>query len=167
LLTFLVCLPGYRLFTLLFFSTYAVTLSGRWSPRLPGRSPFKACFSYFLVGSPGYHFVHPLSTRNILLWAFSLFSKFLLSSNLCSSDFWALGCLIYQMLVGVSPFKAASEYLCFQRILQRTIAWPSDLPPAAWDVIDRLLVRQSSLVPSRLVCFILACSLLCDAGKQI
>ncbi|GAQ81900.1 3-phosphoinositide-dependent protein kinase [Klebsormidium nitens] len=56
-----------------------------------------------------------------------------------STDYWALGCLIFQMLTGVSTFKAASEYLCFQRILQRDIVWPPDMPNAAMDLIDGLL----------------------------
>ncbi|PNH12055.1 Polyubiquitin-A [Tetrabaena socialis] len=42
------------------------------------------------------------------------------------ADLWALGCLIYQMIVGRPPFKAASEYLTFQRVIDRDFAYPGD-----------------------------------------
>lgn len=34
-----------------------------------------------------------------------------------AADLWALGCIIHQMVAGQPPFKAASEYLTFERIL--------------------------------------------------
>ena len=57
-------------------------------------------------------------------------------------DLWALGCIIYQMLVGKAPFKAASEYLTFQLIADASYSFPAHpaLPPAAEDIIRRLLV---------------------------
>ena len=55
------------------------------------------------------------------------------------ADLWALGCIIYQMLVGKAPFRAASEYLTFERIASGKMRVPSDVPAAAADVIKRLL----------------------------
>ena len=55
------------------------------------------------------------------------------------ADLWALGCIIYQMLVGKAPFRAASEYLTFERIASGKMRVPSDVAPAAADVIKRLL----------------------------
>ena len=55
------------------------------------------------------------------------------------ADLWALGCLIYQMLVGKSPFRAASEYLTFQRISDLDLCIPEDLCSDAADAIKGLL----------------------------
>ncbi|KAM6584314.1 hypothetical protein CsatB_011316 [Cannabis sativa] len=61
------------------------------------------------------------------------------------NDLWALGCTLYQMLSGTSPFKDASEWLIFQRIIARDIRFPDIFSEEAKDLIDRLL----DLDPSR------------------
>ncbi|KAM1019679.1 hypothetical protein ACFX2J_040879 [Malus domestica] len=61
------------------------------------------------------------------------------------NDLWALGCTLYQMLSGTSPFKDASEWLIFQRIIARDIRFPNYFSEEAKDLIDRLL----DLDPSR------------------
>lgn len=55
---------------------------------------------------------------------------------------WALGCTLYQMLSGTSPFKDASEWLIFQRIIARDIRFPDYFSDEARDIIDRLLVSH-------------------------
>ncbi|XP_050210061.1 3-phosphoinositide-dependent protein kinase 2 [Mercurialis annua] len=55
------------------------------------------------------------------------------------NDLWALGCTLYQMLSGTSPFKDASEWLIFQRIIARDIRFPNYFSEEARDLIDRLL----------------------------
>ncbi|ESQ40363.1 hypothetical protein EUTSA_v10013385mg [Eutrema salsugineum] len=63
------------------------------------------------------------------------------------NDLWALGCTLYQMLSGSSPFKDASEWLIFQRIIARDIKFPDHFSEAARDLIDRLLDTDPSQRP--------------------
>merc|ERR1740115_223865 len=44
-------------------------------------------------------------------------------------DLWALGIIIYQMLVGQVPFHSKSNYLTFKQTLKRHIEWPAELDP--------------------------------------
>ncbi|CAM8930090.1 unnamed protein product [Rhodiola kirilowii] len=55
------------------------------------------------------------------------------------NDLWALGCTLYQMLSGTTPFKDSSEWRMFQRILTRDFRVPNHLSEEAKDLIDRLL----------------------------
>ncbi|CAI0442489.1 unnamed protein product [Linum tenue] len=55
------------------------------------------------------------------------------------NDLWALGCTLYQMLSGTSPFRDASEWLIFQRIIARDVRFPDHFSKEARDLIDRLL----------------------------
>uniref|UniRef100_H2YFH2 3-phosphoinositide-dependent protein kinase 1 n=1 Tax=Ciona savignyi TaxID=51511 RepID=H2YFH2_CIOSA len=56
-----------------------------------------------------------------------------------SSDLWALGCIVYQMLTGQFPFKAPNEYLIFQQIVNCKYEFPEDFDPNARDLISSLL----------------------------
>lgn len=55
------------------------------------------------------------------------------------NDLWALGCTLFQMLSGSSPFKDASEWLIFQRIIARDVKFPDYFSDHARDLIDKLL----------------------------
>ncbi|KAK6144701.1 hypothetical protein DH2020_021521 [Rehmannia glutinosa] len=63
------------------------------------------------------------------------------------NDLWALGCTLYQMLSGTSPFKDASEWLIFQRIIARDIRFPNYFSAEARDLIDQLLDIDPSRRP--------------------
>lgn len=58
-----------------------------------------------------------------------------------ASDLWALGCIIYKMLVGEVPFQGPNDYQTFQMILERKLTFPENIPLStkAKDLIDKLL----------------------------
>ncbi|XP_014290824.1 3-phosphoinositide-dependent protein kinase 1 isoform X2 [Halyomorpha halys] len=57
-----------------------------------------------------------------------------------ASDLWALGCIIYQMISGLPPFRARHEYAIFQKILKLEYEFPEEFDPQAQDLVQKLLV---------------------------
>jgi serine/threonine protein kinase len=86
---------------------------------------------------------HPASLRIELSGDMTITLHICAYKPLCSldrNDLWALGCTLYQMLSGSSPFKDASEWLIFQRIIARDLKFPEYFSDEARDLIDKLLV---------------------------
>jgi 3-phosphoinositide dependent protein kinase-1 len=59
-------------------------------------------------------------------------------------DLWAVGCMIYQIFTGVSPFRGATEYLTFELIMghcrqTKPLEFPSSITKDAADLIEKLL----------------------------
>jgi serine/threonine-protein kinase RIM15 len=59
------------------------------------------------------------------------------------SDWWSVGCILFEVLYGFAPFQADSPEEVFQNILARKIAWPpeDDCPvsPEAMDLMNKLM----------------------------
>ncbi|KAK3366882.1 hypothetical protein B0T24DRAFT_370913 [Lasiosphaeria ovina] len=60
-----------------------------------------------------------------------------------TSDWWSVGCIMYEFLYGFPPFHANSAEQVFENILARRIYWPDvseeDVSKEAKDLINRLL----------------------------
>lgn len=59
-------------------------------------------------------------------------------------DLWALGCMVYQMLSGISPFRGGTEYLTFENIMghckgTQPLTFPPVIDETAQDLILKLL----------------------------
>ena len=57
-------------------------------------------------------------------------------------DWWAFGCLLYEFLVGLTPFYENDPILIFKRILKGDVKFPSNFPPSAKSLIKHLLERD-------------------------
>ncbi|XP_016898545.1 serine/threonine-protein kinase N2-like isoform X2 [Cynoglossus semilaevis] len=57
-------------------------------------------------------------------------------------DWWGMGVLIYEMLVGESPFPGEDEEEVFDSIVNDDVQYPTSLPPNAVAIIQKLLKRN-------------------------
>ena len=70
-----------------------------------------------------------------------------------SSDWWSLGCILFEFLYGYTPFHAESPDKVFKNILEGAIDWPTlseeedykFCPPDAKDLIKRLLTLDPTV----------------------
>lgn len=62
-----------------------------------------------------------------------------------SVDYWALGCLIYELLIGNTPFQDAEQPRIFEKIVSGNLIFPDGFDPIAKDLITRLLHPNPAL----------------------
>ncbi|KAJ5157853.1 uncharacterized protein N7482_008953 [Penicillium canariense] len=59
------------------------------------------------------------------------------------SDWWSLGCIMFEFIFGYPPFNAPTPDEVFENILQRNINWPDDpqeyTSPESLDLMNRLM----------------------------
>ena len=58
-------------------------------------------------------------------------------------DWWALGVLFFEMLVGVPPFYSQHQREMYQKILSASVLYPTSVSPSAKAVIAGLLNRDA------------------------
>jgi 3-phosphoinositide dependent protein kinase-1 len=59
-----------------------------------------------------------------------------------SSDLWAVGCIIYQMIAGRFAFQGLSDYLTWQKVKALDYSFPNGFDPQAKDLVQKLLIRN-------------------------
>lgn len=62
-----------------------------------------------------------------------------------ASDLWALGCIVYQMVAGLPPFRSRSEYMIFQKILKLEYEIPDGFCELARSLVSQLLVLEPGM----------------------
>ena len=53
------------------------------------------------------------------------------------TDYWAVGCIIYEMLCGSSPFK--DDGGAFKNVMERSFKIPVGMDPVARDLVEKLI----------------------------
>nr|BAK64411.1 phosphoinositide-dependent protein kinase-1 [Haemaphysalis longicornis] len=83
-----------------------------------------------------------LNGHNSFVGTAQYVSPEMLSDKSCSpsTDLWALGCIIYQMISGLPPFRASNEYLTFQKILKLKYEFPDGFNSVVRHLVENLLV---------------------------
>ncbi|PON60717.1 cGMP-dependent kinase [Trema orientale] len=62
-----------------------------------------------------------------------------------TADWWSVGVILFELIVGIPPFNAEHPQTIFDNILNRKIPWPrvpEEMSPEAQDLIDRLLTED-------------------------
>ncbi|TYK20724.1 putative serine/threonine protein kinase IRE [Cucumis melo var. makuwa] len=63
-----------------------------------------------------------------------------------TADWWSVGVILFEMLVGIPPFNAENPQQIFDNIINRDIPWPKvpdEMSYEAHDLIDKLLTENA------------------------
>ncbi|CDK25231.1 unnamed protein product [Kuraishia capsulata CBS 1993] len=70
----------------------------------------------------------------------------LLKYNQCGfeCDLWAIGCILYQLIVGRPPFKGTTEYQTFEKIIKLEYDYPANyfVPSTIKKIVEMLLISN-------------------------
>lgn len=67
-----------------------------------------------------------------------------------AADLWAVGCIMYQMISGLPPFRGSNDYVIFRDILCGNINFPQGFDKDAEDLVRQLLkVRPEQRLGSK------------------
>jgi 3-phosphoinositide dependent protein kinase-1 len=56
-----------------------------------------------------------------------------------ASDIWAFGVVLFDFITGKSPFRSATEFLTFQKVLKRELEFPEGFDPVARSLVELCL----------------------------
>lgn len=59
-----------------------------------------------------------------------------------ATDLWAFGCIIYQMIAGLPPFRESNDYQIFQKVLELEYEFPEGFDEDAKDLVEKLLQKD-------------------------
>ncbi|CAD5166016.1 unnamed protein product [Musa acuminata subsp. malaccensis] len=62
-----------------------------------------------------------------------------------TADWWSVGVILFELLVGIPPFNAEHPQKIFDNIMNRDIPWPQvpeEMSLEAYDLVDKLLIRN-------------------------
>ncbi|KAF8712257.1 kinase-like protein, partial [Rhizoctonia solani] len=65
-----------------------------------------------------------------------------------SSDIWAIGCILFQMLAGRPPFKGGSEYLTLEQVKRLEYQVPEHFDSVAEELVKNILVLEPTARPT-------------------
>lgn len=65
-----------------------------------------------------------------------------------ASDIWAFGVVVYDFIYGKSPFRSATEFLTFQKVLKRELTFPDGFDETARDLVELVLNLDPSKRPT-------------------
>lgn len=68
--------------------------------------------------------------------------KLLGNGDAKETDYWSLGCLIFEMLCGQPPFYDTATDRIYTRVLNEPLVIPSDITGEARDLLCKLLVKE-------------------------